>query len=79
MDKQKETSTGLLRSTGGALLTGAGKLGKLILPKLKKMAKRIVKRRYAKRCNRLLRRTALLSGFVMVGSIAALIFLNKKD
>ena len=79
MANLKEASTGLLRSTGGALLTGAGSLGKVILPKLKKLAKRIVKRRYAKRCNRLLRRTAFLSCCVMVGSIAALIFLNKKD
>ena len=90
MEKLLEMATGLLkavlppaasliRSTAGMMLTGAGKLGKLILPKAKDEAEKIAKKRLAKRGKRLLRKTAVLSGCVMVGSIAALVFLNKKD
>ena len=68
----------LIKTTAGMLLKGVGELGKLILPKAKAEAKKLAKKKAAKRGKRLLRKTAVLSGLVMVGSIAALIFLKKE-
>ena len=68
----------LIRSTAGMMLTGIGELGKLILPKAKDGAKKLAKRRVTKKGRRLLRKTAAISGCVMVFSIAALVATRKK-
>ena len=68
----------LVKSTAGLMLKGIGEIGKLILPKAKDGAKKLAKRRVAKRGKKILRKTAFISGCVMACSIAALIFIEKE-
>ena len=68
----------LLKKSAGMLLSMAGNVAKLVMPAAKEGTKKLVQRKADKKLNRILRKTAVISGGVMALSVVGLIVLRKK-